>query len=184
MAEKKTTSGHRIRLLRSRCLKTLLMHQSIPPAPSPPSLPELLRSICPPCHSRGWGICKFCTTRGPGVCQPWGHFWAFDTNAVSYQNRTTQKVLLEKTQIGSSVKDRNKLKRVVKACSRLCMHFFIALSQDYIAKLELSMWINVFWLLNQISVDIIWRTSFHIYKTIHNIQLNSALLILMAIVLH
>ena len=97
VAEKKTTSGHRIRLLRSRCLKTLLMHQSIPPAPSPPSLPEVLRSICPPCHSRGWGICKFCTTRGPGVCQPWGHFWAFDTNAVSYQNRTTQKFLLEKT---------------------------------------------------------------------------------------
>ena len=40
-------------------------------------------------------------------------------HAVSYQNITTQKVLLEKTQIGcSSVKDRNKLKRVVKACSR------------------------------------------------------------------
>ena len=113
-------------------------------AQPPPPLPGLLRSICPPCHSRGWGICKFCTARGPGVCQPWDHFWAFDTNAVSYQNRTTQKVLLEKTQIGSSVKDRNKLKRVVKACSRLCMHFFIALSQDYIAKLELSMWINVF----------------------------------------
>ena len=39
-------------------------------------------------------------------------------HAVSYQNITTQKVLLEKKQIGSSVKDRNKLKRVVKACSR------------------------------------------------------------------
>ena len=31
---------------------------------------------------------------------------------------TTQKVLLEKRQIGSPVKDRNKLKRVVQACSR------------------------------------------------------------------
>ena len=41
-------------------------------------------------------------------------------HAVSYQSITTQKVLLEKTQIetGSSVKDSNKLKRVVKACSR------------------------------------------------------------------
>ena len=47
-----------------------------------------------------------------------GHSQAFDTQAVSYQNITTQKVLLEKKQIGSSVKDRNKLKRVVKACSR------------------------------------------------------------------
>ena len=64
------------------------------------------------------GICKFCTARGPGICQPPGHSRAFDTHAVSYQNITTQKVLLEKKQIGSSVKDRNKLKRVVKACSR------------------------------------------------------------------
>ena len=91
------------------------MHQSIPAAPSPPGL---LRGICPPCQSRGWGICKFCTARGPGICQPRGHSQAFDTHAISYQNITTQKVLLEKKQIGSSVKDRNKLKRVVKACSR------------------------------------------------------------------
>ena len=35
------------------------MHQSIPPAPSPPPLPPgPLRGICPPCQSRGWGICK------------------------------------------------------------------------------------------------------------------------------
>ena len=48
--------------------------------------------------------------------------------------------------------------------------------------LELSMWINVIWLLNQISVDIIWWTSFRIYKTIHNIYKRySALLILMLI---
>ena len=59
----------------------------------------LLRGICPPCQSRGWGICKFCTARGPGICQPRGHSRAFDTYAVSYQNITTQKVLLEKTQI-------------------------------------------------------------------------------------
>ena len=91
------------------------MHQSIPLASSAPGL---LRGICPPCQSRGWGICKFCTARGPGICQPLGNSRAFDTQAVSYQNITTQKVLLEKKQIGPSVKDRNKLKRVVKACSR------------------------------------------------------------------
>ena len=83
------------------------MHQSIPPAPSAP--PGLLRGIFPPCQSRGWGICKFCTARGPDICQPPGHSRAFDAHAVSYQNVTTQKVLLEKKQIGSSVKDRNKL---------------------------------------------------------------------------
>ena len=127
----------------------------------------------PECQSRGWGICKVCTAWGPGIYQPRGHAQAFDLPAVSYQNITTQKVLLKKMQIGSSVKDRNKLKRVVKACSRFHMYVRISslliLSQNYVAKLELSMWINVFWLLNQISVDIIWRTSFHIYKTIHNI---------------
>ena len=57
--------------------------------------------------------------------KPWGHFRAFDTHVVSDQNIATQRVLLEK-QIGSSVKERNKLKRVVKACSHSYMHFFIA----------------------------------------------------------
>ena len=71
--------------------------------------PGQLRGICPPCQSQGWGICKFCTARGQGICQPPAHFRAFDTHAVFYQNITTQKVLLEKKQIGSSVKDRNKL---------------------------------------------------------------------------
>ena len=71
-----------------------IMHQSIPPVPRPP--PGLLRGICTPCQSRGLGICKFCTARGPGICQPQGHSQGFDTHAVSYQNITTQKVLLEK----------------------------------------------------------------------------------------
>ena len=69
------------------------MHQSIPAAPSlnpPPA--GLLRGICPPCQSRGWGICKFCAARGPGICQP----RAFDTHAVSCQNTTAQRILLEK----------------------------------------------------------------------------------------
>ena len=93
------------------------MHQSIPPAPRPPP-PGLLRGIYTLCQSRGWGICKFCTARGLGIRQPRGHFRGFHTHTVSYQNITTQKVLLEKKQIGSFVKDRNKLKKVVKACSR------------------------------------------------------------------
>ena len=95
------------------------MHQSIPSAPSLPPPPlGLLLGIFPPCHSRGWVICKFCSAQGSGIYQPRGHSRAFDTHAVSYQNITTKRVLLEKEQIGSSVKDRNKLKRVVKACSR------------------------------------------------------------------
>ena len=74
--------------------KSTVMHQSIPAEPSP--FPGLLQGICPPCQSRGWGICKFCIARGPGICQPRGHSRAFNTHAVSNQNITTQKVLLEK----------------------------------------------------------------------------------------
>ena len=44
----------------------------------------LLRGICPPCQSRGWGICKFYTARGN--CR------AFNTHVVPYQNITTQTV--------------------------------------------------------------------------------------------
>ena len=108
-----------------------VMHQSIPPAlrhPPPPF--GLLR-----------GICKFCTARGPGICHPRGHSRAFDTHAVSYRNITTQRGLLEKTQIGSSVKERNKFRRVVKACSRFypCISSFLIKPDSHLAKLELSM---------------------------------------------
>ena len=66
----------------------------------------------------GVGYLQILHCPGAGHLPTRGHSRAFDTHAVSYQNITTQKVLLEKKQIGSSVKDRNKLKRVVKACSR------------------------------------------------------------------
>ena len=100
------------------------MHQLIPPAPSSPGL---LRDICPPCQSRGWGICKFCTARGPGICQPRGHSLAFDTHAVSYQNTTTQKVLLEKKADWLICQGQEYIEEGCKVMfSILCMHFFIA----------------------------------------------------------
>ena len=88
-----------------------------PPPPPPPPPPGFCGAFARLVSPWGWAFGKFCTVRGPGICQPRGHFRAFDTHAVSYQNISTQKVLLEKTQIASFVKDRNKLKRVVKACS-------------------------------------------------------------------
>ena len=98
-------------------INVVVMHQSIPAAPSPPP-PGYRGAFARLVSPGGWGIYKFCTARGPGICQPRGHQRAFDTLAISYQNITTQKVLLEKKQTGSPVKDRNKLKRIVKACSR------------------------------------------------------------------
>ena len=75
---------------------------------------------------------------------------------------------------------------LVKACSQFYVRIFYGLSsQNYTTRnRELLTWINVFWLVNQISVDIFWRTSFHIYKTIHNIKIYDALLILMSIILY
>ena len=111
------------------------MHQSIPAAPSPSPPPGLLRGICPPCHSRGWGICKFCAARWAGICQPQGHSRSFDTHAVSYQNITTQRILLGKKADWLICQDRKKLETVVKACS----WFYACISSllvkpEYIAK--------------------------------------------------
>ena len=94
-----------------------------PPSP----LPGLLRGIFPPCQSRGWGICKFCTARGPGICQPRGQPRAFDTHAVSYQNITTQRILLEKQADWLICQGLEKIEEACKGMfSILCKHFFIA----------------------------------------------------------
>ena len=96
------------------------MHQSICAQPNLVP-PRLLRGICPPCHSRGWDICKSCAARGPGIWQSRGQPRAFDTQALSYRNihYTEDFTGKKKKQIGSFVKDGKKLKRFVKACSRL-----------------------------------------------------------------
>ena len=65
----------------------------------PPPPPGLLWGVCSPCQSRGRGICKFCSALGPGICQPRGYSQAFGTHTVSSQNITTQRILLEMTNI-------------------------------------------------------------------------------------
>ena len=85
----------------------VFMHQSIPPAPStPPGYCGAFACLVSP---GGGAIVNFALPGGRAFANPSGHSRAFDTHTVSYQNITTQKVLLEKKQIGSSVKDRNKL---------------------------------------------------------------------------
>ena len=80
------------------------MHQSIPPAPRPPP-PGYCGAFARLVSPGGGAFANFALPGGPGICQPRGHSRGFDTHAVSYQNMTTQKVLLEKKQIGSSIKD-------------------------------------------------------------------------------
>ena len=69
--------------------------------------PGLLRAICSPFQSQGWGICKFCAVRVPGICQPRGYSRAFEPHEVSYQNITTQRIT-----------EKKEGHRAVTACSR------------------------------------------------------------------
>ena len=39
------------------------------------------------------------TARGPGICQPPGQSRAFDTHAVSYQNKTTRRIYWKKSRL-------------------------------------------------------------------------------------
>ena len=85
------------------------MYQSIPAAPSPPT-PGYCKAFVPPCQTRGWGICKFCAARGPGICQP----RASDTHAVSDQNITKRRILLEKHADWLICQGREKIEKVCK----------------------------------------------------------------------
>ena len=73
------------------------------------------------------GICLHCQSRGPGICQPRGQPRAFDTHAVSYQNMTTRRILLEKQAAWLICQGWEKIEQVCKGMfSILRMHFFIA----------------------------------------------------------
>ena len=87
------------------------MHQSIPPAPShPPPPPQATAGHLPGLVRPGDGaFASFTLPGGRAFANLRAIPELFDTLAVSYHNVTTQRVLLEKKQIGSSVKDGNKL---------------------------------------------------------------------------
>ena len=129
------------------------MHQSTPAPPNHPFPFRATAGHLPALSVPGVGHLQILHCPGDGHLPTRGHSRAFDTHAVSYQNITTRKVLLQKKQIGSSVKGRNKLKRVVKAFSR----FYACISSllHYIAKTGAIDVNQRFWLLNQISVDMI-----------------------------
>ena len=73
---------------------------------------------------------SFYTARGPGICQPQGYSQADDTHAISYQNITTQKILLEKQACWLICQGQEK-RRVLDF-----MHAFLHClsSQNYMAK--------------------------------------------------
>ena len=71
---------------------------------------------------------------------------AFNTNTISYQKITTQRILLEKEADWLIVKDGKKLKRFVKACSPFyaCISSLLIKPELDSETRELSTWIYVF----------------------------------------
>ena len=84
------------------------MHQSIPPAPSPHPPGYCGAFACLVSPGDG-AFANFALPGGRAFANPRAIHELFDTHAVSYQNVTIQRVLLEKNHIGSSVKNGNKL---------------------------------------------------------------------------
>ena len=81
-----------------------------------PAPPRATAGHLPALSVPGVGNLQILHCPGAGHLPTPGHSRAFDTHAVSKYNYTEG--CTGKKQIDSSVKDRNKLKRVVKACSR------------------------------------------------------------------
>ena len=107
-------SSYKMKLVRN---SRNLMHQSIAAAPSPPPPPPATADHLPALSVPWVGHLQILCCRGPGICQPRGHSRAFDTHAVSYQNITTQRILLGKKADWLICQGQEKLKRFVKACS-------------------------------------------------------------------
>ena len=134
------------------------MHQSIPAVLRSPLL---LRGICPPCQSLGWGLCKFSSARGLGICQPRGFSQAFDTHSFLLEYNYTKRILQEKQAYWFISQGQETIEGVCKGTIVLdFMHVFLHClsSQIYTVKsgaMDMNQRFSVMLKLNQISVDII-----------------------------
>ena len=87
-------------------------------------------------HHQSYQTLNFQITKGTGICQPRGYSQAFDTHTVSYQNVTSQRILLEKQAHLLICQGQEKIEESCKGTFLiLYMHFFYCLSsQNYIVK--------------------------------------------------
>ena len=145
------------------CIKHFkLMYQSIPAAPtSPPPLPGYCGPFARLCSPRGGAFANFALPGYRAFANP---------GAIPERLTRTRFPIKISLQRGYYWK-KKKGHRAVTACSRFyaCVSSLLFKIELHRETRELSTWTNVFWIVNQISVDIIWRTSFHVYKTIHSI---------------
>ena len=145
------------------------MHQSIPaspslaqPPPPPPPPPGATAGHLPTFSVPRVGHLQILRCPGPGIGPPgiFPRFWHARSFLSEYNY--TEDITEKKADLlicqGQGV---------LKACSRFyaCISSFLIKPELHSKTREVSTWINVFGLVNgQISLDIIWRTSFHIYN--------------------
>ena len=141
------------------------MHQSIPASPSLPLPPPGATAGHLPTFSvPRVGHLQILRCPGPGIGTPgiFPRFWHARSFLSEYNY--TEDITGKKKQICSIICQGQ---GVLKACSRFyaCISSFLIKPELHSKTREVSTWINVFGLVNgQISLDIIWRTSFHIYN--------------------
>ena len=149
------------------------MHQSIPAAPSTPPPPpqDYCRAFARLVSPWGGAFANFVLPGGRAFANPGSISELLTRTQFPIRIYLHRRFYWKKCRLAHLSRTGINIEEGCKGMlSILCIHFFIAYqARITYRKPELSMWINVFWLLNQISVDIIWRTSFHIYITIQHI---------------
>ena len=150
-----------------------VMHQSIPAASQapPPPAPRATAGHLPAFSVPGVGHLQILCCPGAGHLPTPGPFPSFcHARGFLSEYNYTDNFTRKESRFGHLSWTGKNWRGCTGMFLILCMHFIIA----YKARItwrnrELSTWINIFWLLNQNSVDIIWKISFYIYKAIHNI---------------
>ena len=111
----------------------------------------------------GWAFANFALSGGRAFANPGANPELLTRTQFPVRIQLDKGFYWKNKRIGSFVKEAKQLKRFVKAC--------FAFLHCYQARItwrnrELSTWINGYWI--KFLLSIIWRTSFHIFKTIHN----------------
>ena len=134
------------------------MHQSIPlSCPQSPPPHGLLRGICPTLQSRGGTFAKFALPVGRAFANP---------GAIPELFTCTTGSFLSECNYTEDITEKKKSRLAHLSMTGGCKGKYACIS-SLLIKPEIHSevgsypkWINVFQLVNQISVDIIWRTSF------------------------
>ena len=148
---------------------TIFMHQSIPAAPSTP--PGYCGAFAHLVSPGGGAFANFVLPRGRAFANP-GPFLSFwHTRSFLSENNYTEDFTGKESRL-AHLSRTGKLKRFVKACSWFCAWISSLLIEpelhSEIGSYRRESTFFGYWIKFLLRF-MIWKTSFHIYKTIHNI---------------